>query len=769
MDDGRIIFEIQVDNEDSDLKSPLVLKPNRRYHLAASYDGSLMRIYLDGVLCIEEAVKTPGNLASNATLLCIGNQIDRDRPYSGSMYSVAIFDKALSIGRIRAHTKWSGDFPPNFLWGAATAAYQAEGGITANDWEYFTTTPLIVDRVHFLAAQASPPEDFNLIPANEAVHHADLRMLAQDLDRCQELGLNCYRFSVEWSRIEPAKGEIHLEVLESYYVQVVRLCQERGLEPIVTLHHLTFPLWVCTPPALYVPGPTGEVIPFPDYENSLKGWINPQVIDVFIAFVQLIVQRLTQEGVRYWITINEPVGSVIAVGYLAGVWPPGFVGDGIRAKIAYFNVIKAHVKAYDVIKAINPTAMVSIAHNMSYCKVYPGPSPIFGDHTAARNQLDYFYHYHFLDSVTSGRVDMNIKHLSGDRLYQNSLQFFGIPEEDWRPKLDFIGVNYYRAIYARHDDALAILADFAGGIPDKNYKDAPQLLTQLGWEIYPQGLYEILKKLHDDYDLPILITENGIGEKKDDLRSQYILAYLKEIVRAVSAEVKVLGYIHWSIVDNFEWAYQYDPHARFGLYFVERSARDNEGFFPRIIKRGGLAFQKAVLTEDIDETILEYGTISSDGIDRMYSEPTQSGWRWCKICQGLHYAPTIFDTFLSRCPSGGTHLIGAATYSLTYNLTDNFLQKSGWRKCDKCLGIYYGEDNTNSICPAGGTHASAESLDYSLQHEFGNMVGRQENWQQCIKCQGLFFGLNITASKCPAGGNHEHEEEPYNYSLLTDS
>lgn len=667
------------------------------------------------------------------------------------------------------------NFPPDFLWGVGTAAYQAEGGITNNDWEIFTTSPTIVARVHDLGSRASPPETFNMVPAGEAVHHSDLRMVTQDLDRCKELGLNCYRFSVEWSRIEPARGELHPEVLDDYYVQVVRECRARGLEPVVTLQHLTLPLWVCHPPTAnqQLPGLIGVQVAreTEDFRKSLRGWENPETIDVFINFVRIVVQRLTQEGVRHWLPLNEPVGSVIAVGYIAGVWPPGFTGDGNRAKTAYFNVIKAHVRAYDAIKAINPNALISVAHNMSFCKIYPGPGAIFGDHAAARNQVDYFYHYHFLDAITSGRVDVNIKHREGERQYETPLNFFGISEADWRPKLDYIGLNYYRATYARHDDMVALFADFSGGIPDKNYKDVPNLVNALGWEIYPEGLYQVLKKLYETYSLPILITENGIAEKMDNIRSQYILAHLQQVVRARADGINVLGYIHWSIVDNFEWAYQYDSIARFGLYFVDRSIRDSNGFFPRVITKGAQAFQKVVLSGDLDQAVAEYGTISADGIHLIPPESAQAGWRWCNRCQGLFFSPDLSTQATSRCPAGGGyHILDwfGSNYSLQYDLPDTVVQQSEWRRCAKCQGLHYGLGVANSRCPSGDTHTTEGSLNYNLRHEVVETIGRQKDWRWCIKCQGLHFEPNIAASVCPAGGSHESrvgDSPSANYSL----
>src|SRR5215467_5139728 len=138
-------------------------------------------------------------------------------------------------------------FPADFLWGAATAGYQVEGDICNNDWDFFTSDPVIQARVARLGKLASPAERFRLQPAGPAVHHAKLHVLKDDLDRCRALGMNAYRFSVEWSRIEPHPGDLRADVLENYYVQVVREIKARHMEPVLTLHHMTLPNWVLTP------------------------------------------------------------------------------------------------------------------------------------------------------------------------------------------------------------------------------------------------------------------------------------------------------------------------------------------------------------------------------------------------------------------------------------------------------------------------------------------------------------------------------------------
>ena len=245
-------------------------------------------------------------------------------------------------------------FPDGFLWGAATSAYQVEGGITNNDWDFFTTDPTIVARVRS-ATGAVTPTPIELAPAGVADHHGNLDVLRQDLDRAVALGLNAYRFSLEWGRIQPTRPDPdHLEdaafdeAAARFYSDAIDAMRERGLEPILTLNHMSLPIWASRPPL-------GS--PFADENDpawvaSFRGWENPQTVDAYIRFVEFVVPRF-KDRVKWWIPLNEPVGSMVVVGYIAGAWPPGFTMiDSSHALGAYFNLLRAHVRAYDRIKAL---------------------------------------------------------------------------------------------------------------------------------------------------------------------------------------------------------------------------------------------------------------------------------------------------------------------------------------------------------------------------------------------------------------------------------
>jgi beta-glucosidase len=583
-------------------------------------------------------------------------------------------------------------FPADFLWGVATSAYQVEGNITGNDWYIFTTSPEIKRKIKLLSPFFG--REIDLEPAREAVHHGNIDVLKEDLDRARLLGMNAYRFSIEWSRIQPSPGNWDSQALK-YYQDAIEEMHKRGLKPIATLNHLSLPKWVLTPPRTEIT-PTVEDQGFRD---SLRGWENEETIGAFAEFVKVVVGTY-MDRVDTWITLNEPVGSIIGTGYIAGVWPPGFNLDGERAKKAYFNLLKAHVKTYRLIKSMygDKPSFVGIAHAMMYPRVSraataavisavigaiicgfaggfagfrfgglsyiiggaslgaalgAGIGAVIGDsldkHKAARNQFDYFYNYHFLDSVISGRVDKVIQRRKVKREYENAKDFFGIPEQ-WKPQIDFIGVNYYRSVYVYYQIGLAQAAGFSGGAFDNDLNGKAEkhnLLNDFGWEIYPEGLYYILTKgLKDRYHLPILITENGIPQHADRIRAPFIAAHLEQLLRAMKDGVDVRGYIHWSLLDNWELQEAYSADAKFGLFTVDRTANldaTKKNTYPRHITEGALALQYIIADGSLKNAVEKFGRVCPKG-DRIESQIKTAGAIW----EGILDDSSGFTLYLNR-------------------------------------------------------------------------------------------------------------------------
>jgi beta-glucosidase/6-phospho-beta-glucosidase/beta-galactosidase len=567
------------------------------------------------------------NSSRTDLFICRRASVGHPNPAGAKAYADAIL-AALDRGFARVEDQLP-PFPPGFLWGVATAAMQNEGGITNNDWAMFVGSPAIRRRVRALT-QFAGGDPVDITPPDEAIREADLTVLEADLDRAAGLGINAYRFSVEWARVQPGMAN-HTNPLTdtdvdmaavAYYDHVLDALEARGLTPILTLNHLTLPDWVLNPPkeatilsAFGLPTANGDD---PDFRNSLRGWENETTVAAYLEFVRYLVTRW-KDRVRWWITVNEPVGSMVGLGYVAGIWPPGFTGDGDRAKLAYFNLIRAHARAYETIKAINNTAMVGLAHAMLDAKVTTAVvDHIFGDQEAARNQFDYFYNWHFLNAVIDGRVDIAISrrpqnqtNLEGQALSD----FFGFvidQDHPWKSHCDYIGLNYYRSVYVYADAFVSAFVGFTGGRFANNLAGGDQthqILNDLGWEISPGGFGTILQQLHDRYNLPILVTENGLPQATDRHRGAFITAHLQQILDAVANDVGVRGYVYWTLADNWEWHEDYRPQSRFGLFTIDRDDRT----LPRNLTDGAYALQYIISRGTLAGSTDLFGTITPAG------------------------------------------------------------------------------------------------------------------------------------------------------------
>lgn len=565
-----------------------------------------------------------------------------------------------------------------FLWGVSTASFQAEGQINNSDWSIFSRTPNIQDRVEGLP-NFFGDTTFRLEPPQHAVHHRCIDVLKQDLDRVELLGMNTYRFSLEWSRIQPMKpawaetyittrlsggdysglstngynpNEFNDSAIE-FYREMIDEMKERGLTIVLTLNHMSLPDWVLTPPK------TPFVTIEDDYfKNSLRGWESEIVIEAYKNFVERVVFEFIDK-VDYWITLNEPIATQMQLGYIAGIFPPGFSLDGDRAKKVYFNLIRAHVAAYDTIKQIAQNSGVNAKVGFSQYVAYAQTAPQrciekkIGDNDAARDQWDYAINRYFLDAVINGIFN-------DDLLLNNDFKPV-IPQ--WVNKLDFIAPQYYRSFDIYHDLAINSISPWIRGgfhadVRGRTDYLSNKLFNDLGWTIYPGGLYQILKDFHDRYNLPILITENGICQRDDRNRAAYTISHLQQVLRAIKDGVNILGYIHWSIVDNYEWAYGYQNAGRFGLFTVDRDvsiANECESY-PRHITEGALCYQYVIAKSmqlsrannnenPFDLPVKRFGTIDAEGL-RIEPPDMSFGGLW-KI-SAIGDNRTLFNLYLTR-------------------------------------------------------------------------------------------------------------------------
>ena len=537
----------------------------------------------------------------------------------------------------------------SFLWGAATSSYQTEGGITNNDWHYFTTSPQIKRRILKMTTPSlfySKTRQALLQPANEAASFWEPRIYETDFKNASQIGLNSLRISLEWSRLEPHRNEWKNDVLEAYKKLIIRM-KENRLIPIVTLNHFTLPLWVLTPPTNFkkrliqhfLPQPLKD-LPLNDppgddlFWKSLRGWENPATVDAFIKFVKYVVDEL-KEHVDYWITLNEPVTFIVGGGYLAGISPPGFFLDGHRARRVLHNLIEAHVQAYKLITKIDDADAdgdgISKTVGISHAEVAVEPAKsrellgmkLINNNNSAKN-FSYFVNDYFLNAIVNGFEDLNFLDTL-QKLNKASKQF--IVHDDWKNNIDFIGINYYRRVRVYYNPIVALSsAKFVGGgfddISDKSKTQDSSHTNDLGWEIYPRGLYNSLQAIWKKWNRPILITENGIPDKNDNRRASFIIAHIRQVRKATSEGVDVMGYLYWSLFDSYEWHHGYSENSRFGLFHVVKVNQVAE----RVIASGAHALKMIVQEslkqegQGISESAIEkasklYGSYSDDGSD----------------------------------------------------------------------------------------------------------------------------------------------------------
>jgi beta-glucosidase len=399
-----------------------------------------------------------------------------------------------------------------FLWGSATSSHQVEGGCTNNNWFQFESATNANGRPRILNGQK----------AGLAADHWN--RYRDDIALMKALSLNAYRFSVEWSKIEPREGNVDNDAL-SHYADVVRDLRAAGIEPMVTLHHFTNPIWF----------------------EERGAFLQEHAHEIFGRFVRKVVERLGA-NVNLWMTINEP--SVYALnGYYFGDFPPGEHNPRSAARVLR-NILLSHTEAYRVIKLVQPEARVGLAINFF---VFDPPSSL--------NLLD----------VVSARLISRSINESILRYLRDGVFRFGMPgvvRESYnsgiRGAFDYLGLNYYTRFRPRISPFVKGLATAVQDLP-------AEYSTDMGWEIYPQGLYRALKVLHSYTPKPIYITENGIADAGDTKRARFIEDHLLVMNRAITEGIDVRGYFYWSLLDNFEWALGFTK--RFGLYRVDFSSQ----------------------------------------------------------------------------------------------------------------------------------------------------------------------------------------------------
>ncbi len=391
-----------------------------------------------------------------------------------------------------------------FFWGVATSAFQMEGFVQN-------------DMTQWEALGGFRQDGKNPLYQNGSAHwqrwQEDYRLLAA-------MGVNAYRFSMEWARIEPQRGQFNQKVLDQYERMLDTLLN-MGIEPFLTLHHFTHPAWF----------------------HAQTPWTSEAAQEVFCSFAEILLQRFASK-IKYWITFNEPLVWTLAA-YGDAKFPPGKnnVNEMMRALL---NILKTHACLYDRIKAAQPSAKVGLAKH--FIVFAPGRKWFAADRSLVK-LLHRFFNKMILNAFKSNRLKFRFPFL------------FNLDEPIMlNDKIDFWGVNYYFRMYN------IFKLNFRRPIHFFFKNESGHGLTDMGWEIYPEGLEQILKLVARG-GKEIFITENGIATANDALRLGFMDSHIRQTLKAKKNGLPVKGYFYWTFLDNYEWLE--GKSKRFGLVHVD--------------------------------------------------------------------------------------------------------------------------------------------------------------------------------------------------------
>jgi beta-glucosidase len=399
-------------------------------------------------------------------------------------------------------------FPKNFYFGVGTSAHQIEGSLE-NDWSRWEKSHSKKESEFYRNGGVG---FFNYPIGEENIREAKLESnyisgigcdsynrYKEDVRAIKEMGLNAYRFSVDWSRIQPEKGKYSSEGIE-YYKNLVKELKDNGIEPFLTCWHWPIPIWL----------------------EDEGGLLSKNIVEYFSKYVDFLVRNLGND-VKYWITINEPEVYASSA-FLSATRPPQYKNIFKFLKVYFFSLVKMHKEGYRVLKEYDSDIMVSIAKN---------------------NQ-----------------------HVSGNFLFKciynfliNDLFLILIKNH-----LDCIGLNFY--------------FHFKLGI--KGMVDFLEKKSDIGWGLDPYSIYFVLKKLKK-YNLPIYITENGLADREDKYRKWWLDETFRAMSDALEDGVDLRGYLHWSLIDNFEWSEGFWP--KFGLVDIDRNIKESGRYYGELIKK----------------------------------------------------------------------------------------------------------------------------------------------------------------------------------------
>jgi beta-galactosidase len=494
-------------------------------------------------------------------------------------------------------------FPDRFLWGVSSCGFQFEMGDPSKtnldentDWYIWVHDKKNIQKG--IASGDFPEDGPNY-----------WTLYKKDHEIASDLGLNCVRIGVEWSRIFPkttgviavnveraddrriaeiAADDSAMEKLDrladtsavNHYREIITDLRQRGIKPIVCLNHFTLPLWTHDPIALRNSG----------QRTGRRGWYDEETVVEFWKFASYAAWKLG-DLVDSWATINEPV--VAAYGHIMPEYhfPPG-TRDFKAFKKVLCNLVVAHACVYDGIKHWDSVKADSDSASPADVGLVQNVAPMMPyrpEDAAVASFASHIHNSYFLEAITKGWLDEN---LNGIKDEQETKKYLA-------DRVDWIGVNYYTRNVMKGGSAL--LAKLFAGLPympklvkgygnecEPNATSADGRPTSdFGWEVYPEGLMDALK-LVSKCGKPMYVTENGVADSQDKLRPQYISTHLGELDKAINEEkLDVRGYLHWAMIDNYEWADGFNK--RFGLYAVDfqtkaRTPRQSAAVYKHIIE-----------------------------------------------------------------------------------------------------------------------------------------------------------------------------------------
>ncbi|HUP63419.1 MAG TPA: GH1 family beta-glucosidase [Thermoanaerobaculia bacterium] len=435
-------------------------------------------------------------------------------------------------------------FPPEFVWGAATAAYQIEGSPLADGagqsiWDRFSHTP---------------GKMTNGDTGDVACDH--YRRYREDIGLMREIGLNAYRFSISWSRVLPeGVGRVNEKGLD-FYRRLVDALREAGIRPMATLYHWDLPAAL----------------------DDRGGWLNRDCAEWFAEYANVLYRAL-DDRVEWWATVNEP-WVVTDGGYLHGALAPGH-SNLFEAPIVTHNLLRAHGRAVQAYRATGRHA-IGLVVNLEP-KYSASESE---DDLAATRRADAYMNRHYLDPVFFGRYPEEFPGMWGEA-------WPAFPADDFKDitaPVDFIGINYYLRGVMKHDP---------GTIVERatRVRQPRAIYTATDWEVHAEALTRVLLWFRERYgETPVYITENGSAfydppiavsdPVEDPLRVHYLVEHLRALENALALGANVHGYFAWSLLDNLEWTHGYTK--RFGIVHVDFATQK------RTLKRSALVYRDVI-------------------------------------------------------------------------------------------------------------------------------------------------------------------------------